>query len=77
MLKTLYYFYFVFSIIYPLIGLPLWLNGKESTCDVGVTGDAGWIPRSGKSPGGGHDNPLRYSCLENPWTEEPGRLIVS
>ena len=24
------------------------------------------IPRSGRSPGGGHDNPLQYSCLKNP-----------
>ena len=24
--------------------------------------------------GGGHDNPLQYSCLGNPWTEEPGGL---
>ena len=24
------------------------------------------LPRSGKSPGGGHGNPLQYSCLENP-----------
>jgi len=24
------------------------------------------IPGSGKSPGGGHGNPLQYSCLENP-----------
>ena len=23
---------------------------------------------------GGHGNPLQYSCLENPWTEEPGGL---
>ena len=22
----------------------------------------------------GHGTPLQYSCLENPWTEEPGRL---
>ena len=28
----------------------------------------------GRSPGGGHGNPLQHSCLENPWTEEPGRL---
>ena len=28
--------------------------------------DAGSIPGSGRSPGGGHDNPLQYSCLENP-----------
>ena len=24
------------------------------------------IPRSGRSPGGEHDNPLQYFCLENP-----------
>ena len=29
-------------------------------------GDAGSIPRSRRSPGGGHGNPLQYSCLENP-----------
>ena len=29
-------------------------------------GDLGSIPGSGRSPGGGHGNPLQYSCLENP-----------
>ena len=29
-------------------------------------GDASLIPGPGRSPGGGHDNPLQYSCLENP-----------
>ena len=28
--------------------------------------DLGSIPGLGKSPGGGHGNPLQYSCLENP-----------
>ena len=28
--------------------------------------DAGSIPELGGSPGGGHGNPLQYSCLENP-----------
>ena len=28
--------------------------------------DAGSIPGLGKSPEGGHGNPLQYSCLENP-----------
>ena len=28
--------------------------------------DRGSIPGSGRSPGGGHGNPLEYSCLENP-----------
>ena len=27
--------------------------------------NAGWIPRWGRSPGGGHDSPCQYSCLEN------------
>ena len=36
---------------------------KEITCNVG---DLGSIPGSGRSPGGGHGNPLQYSCLENP-----------
>ena len=29
-------------------------------------GDLGLIPELGRSPGGGHGNPLQYSCLENP-----------
>ena len=29
-------------------------------------GDPGSIPGSGRSPGEGNGNPLRYSCLENP-----------
>ena len=33
--------------------------------------DGGSIPGSGRSPGGGHGNPLQYPCLGNPWTEEP------
>ena len=37
-------------------------DGKESTCNVG---DLGLIPGLGRSPGGGHGNPLQYSCLEN------------
>ena len=28
--------------------------------------DPGLIPGVGRSPGGGHGNPLQYSCLENP-----------
>ena len=36
--------------------------------------DLGSIPGSGRSSGGGHGNPLQYSCLENSMTEEPGGL---
>ena len=32
----------------------------------GATGDAGLIPGSGRPPGGGHGNPLQYSCLRIP-----------
>jgi len=38
------------------------------------TGDRGSIPGSGRSPGEGNGNLLQYSCLEIPWTEEPGGL---
>ena len=37
-------------------------------------GNMGLIPGLGRSPGGGNGNPLQYSCIGNPWTEEPGRL---
>ena len=40
--------------------------GKEPACLSGDTGDAGSTPGLGRSPGGGHGNPLQYSCLENP-----------
>ena len=36
---------------------------KQSACNVG---DLGSIPESGRSPGEGNGNPLKYSCLENP-----------
>ena len=36
--------------------------------------DPGLIPGSGRSPGEVNDSPLQYSCLENPWTEEPDGL---
>ena len=45
---------------------PWWPSGKESACYAEDTGDLGSIPGWGISPGGGHGNPLQYSCLENP-----------
>ena len=47
-------------------GLPWWPSSKESTCSPGATGEVGSTPGLGRSPGGGHGNPLQYSCLENP-----------
>ena len=37
-------------------------EGKESTCNAG---DLSSISGLGRWPGGGHGNPLQYSCLEN------------
>ena len=45
------------------LGFPGGSDGKESACNVGNLGS---IPVLGSSPGGGHGNPLQYSCLENP-----------
>jgi len=39
---------------------------KNQPANAGDIGDPGLIPGSGRSPGGGHGNPLQYSCLENP-----------
>ena len=39
---------------------------RNLPADAGDIGDLGLIPGSGRSPGGGHGNPLQYSCLENP-----------
>ena len=39
---------------------------KNSPANAGDIIDAGSIPGSGRSPEGGHVNPLQYSCLENP-----------
>ena len=44
------------------MGFPSGSDGKESICNVG---DLGSIPGLGRFPGGGHGNPLQYSCLEN------------
>ena len=40
--------------------------GKELPARAGDVRDVGSIPGSERSPGGGHGNPLQYSCLENP-----------
>ena len=58
-------------------GFPGGSDGKESACNAG---NPGFIPGWGGAPGGGHDNPLQYSCLENPmdkgaWRATPwGRI---
>ena len=47
---------------------------KNPPANAGETRDMGLIPVLGRSPGVGSGNPLQYSCLKIPWTEEPGGL---
>ena len=51
-------------------------SGKDSACNAGAAGVAGLIPRSGRSPGREHGNPLQYSCLENPMDRKAWQAIV-
>ena len=46
---------------------------KNPPASAGDIKDAGSISGSGRSPGGGHGNPLQYSCLENPVDSPMGR----
>ena len=57
-----------------MVGFPRGPSGKEPACQSKRLRDASLIPGLGRSPGGGHGNPLQYSCLEYPRTEEPGML---
>ena len=55
------------------------LTDRESPQDTvrtvgGLQGDPTLLWASSQFFGEGNGTPLQYSCLENPWTEEPGRL---
>ena len=49
---------------------------KNSLANAGDLRYAGSILGSGRSPGGGHGNPLQYSCLENPMDRGAWRATV-
>ena len=49
---------------------------KSLPANAGDTREAGLIPESGGSPGGGHGSPLQHSCLENPMDREAWRAVV-
>ena len=49
---------------------------KKLPANAGDAGDAGPVPGLGRSPGGGHGNPLQYSCLENPMDRGAWQAIV-
>ena len=49
---------------------------KNPAANAGDAGDTGLIPGSGRSPGGGHGNPLLYRCLEYPVDRGAWRATV-
>ena len=49
---------------------------KNTPANAGDERDVGLIPGLGRSPGGGHGNPLEYSCLENPMDREAWWAMV-
>ena len=57
----------------PLASSSLLAQSVESACNAG---DPGSIPGLGRSPGEGNDNPLQYSCLEDPKDRGAWRATV-
>ena len=77
------FFLFFFPVLMPnwtstiIQGLPRWLLVvKNLPANAGDTRDAGSIPGSGRSPGGGHGNPLQCSGLENPMNRGAWQAMV-
>ena len=50
---------------------------KNLPASAGDRRDVGLTPGSGRSPGGGHGNPLQYSCLDNPMDREAWQTTVT
>ena len=49
---------------------------KNLPANAGDIRDTGSIPGLGRSPGGGHGNPLQYSCLDNPMDRQAWQTIA-
>ena len=63
--------------LYPLRGTSqVALVVRNPTASVGDIRDLSSIPGSGRSPGGGHGNPLQYSHLENPMDRGAWRAMA-
>ena len=58
------------------MGFPGCAGVKNPPANARDVSDTGSIPGSGRSPGGGHGNPLQYSCLENPMDRGAWRATV-
>ena len=69
LLSNIYYFCYCFPFTCTrgkILSFPSGARGKEPACQCRRLTEVGSIPGWGRSPGGGHGNPLQYSCLENP-----------
>ena len=51
-------------------------NPSANAGDIRDTRDVDLTPESGRSPGGGHGNPLQYSCLKNTTDREVWQATV-
>ena len=85
-------FFYVLRMTFPVFGIsPLnmdklkvmffswllqWVRGKEFAFNAEDTRDTCSVPELGRSPGEGNDNPLQYSCLENPMDRGVWQAIV-
>ena len=58
------------------VGLPVVLVVKNLLPKAGDLRDVSLTPGSGRSPGGGHRNPIFFSCLGNPMDRRAWRAIV-
>ena len=61
---------------HPNEGFPVGAVVKNPHANAGDARDMDLIPGLGRSPGGGHGNPLQYSCLENSMDRGAWQAIV-
>ena len=59
-----------------IMGFPGGASCKKPTCQSRRCKRYRFHPGLGRSPGGGHSNPLQYSCLENPIDREAWQASV-
>ena len=71
-IERLHFHFLFFSLT--IWDLPGGTIGKEPTFQFRRHKRGNFDPWIERIPGGGNDNPLQYSCLENQWIEEPCRL---
>ena len=71
---SLHYQISIISLRASQMALVIKINKNKTPANGGDIRNRGLIPGLGRSPGGGNGNPLQYSCLGNPTTEDPDRL---